>query len=283
MAGWISVSAFAQSPPVTISADLYPTLRFDQGQQAKIRFYDDSAQFSRVRLGIGLENGWFVRVFQKLGTVPNDIDKSTVEEGFFESPGNWAVGKIYAPFGSGRILRENGFGARVETDLDFLNLPIQVAAIENGKNKPRGGTVRIGDSAGLSVAVGEHFGIGSASLTQIRRPEESPGEGRGYRVVYGGDGKIQLGGWTLGGELLFFRKGHTVLDPDEDVADGYLTYQFPSGPLLLAEISLTLKEWGTNLKLSSEIPFSKKLFVVPTIRKYDKNGWSYSITMKVRL
>ena len=283
MAGLLSASAIAQAPPVTISADLYTTLRFDQGKQARFHLYDDTAQFSRVRLGIGLENGWFIRVFQKLGTVPNDVDQSTLEEAFIESPGNWAAGKIYTPFGSGRILRENGYGARADTELIFLNFPLQVSAIENGKGRPRGGFVRIGSSAGISVAIGEHFGTSATSLTQIRLPEASPGEGRGYRVVYGADGKLQFGGWTFGGELLFLREGHTILDLEEDIVDGFMTYQFPTGPLVLAELCLTLREGGANFKLSSEIPFSKNLFVVPILRKYNKTGWSYAITFKVRL
>ncbi len=272
-----------QKTPVTISADLYPTLRFVEGQEARFLLYDDSGQFSRLRLGVGLENGWFLRVFQKFGRVDGEVDKTTIEEGFIENPGSWAVGKVYLPFGSGRVIRENGYGGRLEFDIEFLNLPVQIGYVGNPSGATQGGTIRVGESAGISVAFGEFFGISSTSLTQIRFPEDSPGLGRGYRLLYGADGKLQFGDWTFGGELVFCRDGHESLDADEDLLNGYLTYQSPTGPLLLLETTFLLKENKSFYKASAEIPFSKKLFVVPTIRKYDDLGWAYSITIKVRL
>ncbi len=276
-------TAAGQAPNLSISADLNPQLRVRPDGVTLIQMYDDSGNFSRLRLGLILPNGWRVRVFQKLGRIRNDADKSGLDEAFIERAGDWRVGKQYLPFGSGRLLKESVLGARVNTFLALADLPISVVVVENGPGRQRGVVARVGDTVGISVASGKHFGINATAFTQLRPPEESPGTGRGYRLAYAVDIRRATGGWGAEVEYIRLRNGHTALDPDEDILDVLISYQFPFGPLVEAESTLTLESGGTNLRFSSSIPVSKRVFLVPTVRYFEDRGWVYSLSAFIRL
>lgn len=282
-AALLSVTAVAQAPLVTFSADINPQITMEEDGLVRLRFYDDAGNFSRLRMNLLLENGWHLRFFQKLGRIANDADDSSVDEVYVERPGDWRVGKQYLPFGSGRLLKETGIGGRLDTYLAIADMPISAAIIENGHGRQSGFIARLGGNIGISVAVGRHFGINATSFTQLHNPERSPGKGRGHRMAFGVDSGIAIGGWKTTGEWVALRDGHTTLDPDEDVLNLMITYQFPYGPLIESEITRAARAGLTNLRFAIQLPVSKVTFIVPSARFYDGEGWEYSILMRIRV
>jgi hypothetical protein len=278
-----AAEGIAQFPNVTISADFNPQLRFIDGGTVQFRLYDDEAHFSRLRLGVTLPNGWTAKLFQKIGRIDNDPDGSGTEEAYLERAGDWRLGKFYVPFGSQRILRETGIGARVDTILSFADLPIAFAYVENGHGKQRGFVARIGDNLGVSIAVGDHFGINGTDLTQIHPPEESFGKGRGYRLAFGADVSKQFGGLFARAEYVQLRRGNTILDSDISIADLYLGYQFPYGPLVESETAFQFGESKLNFRVGAQISAIPKVFFVPSVRYYQDFGWSYGVSVRIRL
>lgn len=274
---------FAQTPHVSISADFNPQLNFTPEGAVRFRMYNDEAQFSRIRLGITLENGWVARIHQKIGRIDNDPDDSGTEVAFLERPGWWRVGKIYAPFGGGHVVRENGFGALADSTLLIGDMPILVSYINNGKGKQHGVVGRIGATFGLSVAYGEHFGIGSTSFTQIRPPEASLGAGRGYGLIIGADVEKSFGGLTASIEYMWLRDGSTLLDRDEELLNIRGAYQFPYGPLIEGEATYTFRDSSTNFRIGAQLSAIDKVFFVPSVRYYEKFGWRIGLGLRVRL
>lgn len=275
--------SFGQGANVRISADFNPQLRFTADGAARFRMYNDDGQHSRVRLGVTLENGWIVRLYQKIGRIDNDPDESGTEEAYLEKPGWWQAGKFYIPFGGGRIIRETGLGFKLDTTLALADLPIEAAYIYNGSRKQRGFVARIGAPIGVSVAYGEHFGIGGTALTQIRFPESSPGEGRGYGLIAGVDVQKAFGNLDTYVEYMWLRNGATAMDEDEELLNVRVAYQFPFGPLIEAESTFTFCNPTTNLRIGAQIAGMEELFFVPTVRYYQESGWRIGIGLRIRI
>lgn len=274
---------WGQAAHLTISADFNPQLRFTTEGAARFRMYNDDGEHSRVRLGVTLENGWIVRLYQKIGRIDNDPDESGTEEAYLEKPGWWQAGKFYIPFGGGRIIRETGIGFKLDTTFAFVDLPIEAAYIYNGSRKQRGFVARIGAPIGVSVAYGEHFGIGGTALTQIRFPESSPGEGRGYGLIAGVDLQKTISGFDTSVEYMWLRNGATVLDADEELLNVRVAYQFPFGPLIEAESTFTFRDPTTNLRFGAQLAGADKIFFVPSVRYYQKTGWRIGIGLRIRI
>src|SRR5207253_1549758 len=121
-------------------------------------------------------------ISQKFAKIPNDPDRDLLDQYYLEDEGIWRIGKQYLPFGSGRFLHESVLAVRGDTQLVLEGLPIVAAAVDNGKGRQRGFVGRIGSRLGLSFALGSHFGINATSFTLVRRPEDSPGVGHGYKT-----------------------------------------------------------------------------------------------------
>lgn len=276
-------SAAAQAPHVSFSADVYPQLRYSPNGQSQARLYNDFGEYSIFRLGIVLDNGWAVRLRQRLERIPGDADNSSMDEAFLENPGRWKAGKQYIPFGSGRMLRESAFGVQVETEFDFASLPVVFGYFDSGRGKQSGFVARVGGSVGVSVAVGDHFGIAASSFTQLRLPEESPGRNRGYGLAVGIDVTRKFGGWTLGVEGIALRRAASPLDRDTEVVDASLSYQFPYGPLVEGGATLETESGLVNLRLVSEMALSQKLFLVPSVRHFEGRGWIIGVGARIRL
>jgi hypothetical protein len=275
--------AMAQAPAVSFSADITPQVRFDGEGKTRFRLYDDTGELSRVRMNLAFDNGLQMRYFQKLARVDNDPDDSGTEEFYLEDPNRWSVGKRYVPFGSNRLLREPAIGASAKVFLPIADIPLQIAAFDNGPGEQRGLAGRLGENPGVSFFVGEHFGIAATSLTPLRFPEEAPGEGKGYRRALGADYTLASGGWQAVFEYVSLRRPHNAEDPPLDVASLLVSYQFPYGPLVLMEVAVASAEPRSSIRWSAQIPIEKNLFLVPSLRLMSTDGWRAALSVRIRL
>ncbi len=278
----IGAAATAQAPTVTFGLDLNPRVGLDSSGNQIFRWNDDVGNFSRVRFSANFENGLHVRVFQKLERIHNDPDTSTLDEAYVERPGDWRIGKQVLPFGSGRIFKDSALAAKLDLDLIVADLPISLA-YANSEDRQKGFTARFGDNVGVSIAVGDRFGINAASFTQIRPPDETDRRRRGYGLMYGADVTKKTEGWTLAAEWIRLRNGETTFDEDEDVVDGLLSYQFPYGPLVQAEATALVSSNRFNYAIAAEVPIASNAFLAPSVRYFDKRGWTASVVLRVRL
>jgi hypothetical protein len=276
-------NAAAQHPAVSFSVDVTPQIRSDRQDDTRFRLYDDQGQLSRVRMNLLFDNGYQIRYFQKLSRIDNDPDDSGTEAFYIEDPGKWSVGKQTASFGTGRMLREPVIGATLRLFLPLGDIPIEISVFDNGGRRQKGVSGRLGDNPGLSFFFGEHFGIAATSLTQLRYPEESPGSGRGYRTALGADYTLASGGWTAVVELLTLRDPNQPSDAEKDIGNLLLSYQFPYGPLVAGELTLTGDAPKAAVRISAEIPVEKNLFVVPSLRLRGAEGWRPALGLRLRL
>lgn len=209
----------AQIPDVKVRLDAVMSYVQARDGQSKIRYYSVFGRLGTAALIFQLEPGFTGFLSQKLERIPNDPDRDSVDEAYIEDEGIWRIGKQYMPFGSGNILRESVYGVRADTTLVLEELPIRVAFCDNGTRRQRGLVARLGSNLGASIAFGEHFGINVTAMSQIRRPEESPGRGRGWRRVFGFDANQQYGKVNVRGEAVLLREGHTAMDGDLAIFD----------------------------------------------------------------
>lgn len=272
-----------QGPAVSFSADVTPQVRFDGEGKARFRLYDDTGELSRVRMNLSFDSGLQMRYFQKLARIDNDSDDSGTEEFYLEDPNRWSLGKRYIPFGTNRLLREIAIGASAKVFLPIADVPLQISAFDNGPGEQRGVAGRVGENPGVSFFVGEHFAIASTSLTQIRFPEDAPGEGRGYRRALGVDFTLGTGGWQAVIEYVALRRPHKASDPQLDIASLLISYQFPYGPLVLMDVAVASVEPRTSIRWSAQIPLEKNLFLVPSLRLMSTEGWRAALSMRIRL
>lgn len=279
----IGSNSMAQTPSVAIGLDLNPRISFDQDGRSFFRWHDASGNFSRVRFAANFDNGLSVKVFQKLEKIDGDADSSTIDEAYVERPGDWRIGKQMLPFGSGRLMRDSCVAAKIDLELVFANLPISLALTDAGSGRQRGLVARFGDNVGISAALGRRFGINAASFTQLRSPDSPPGKDRGYGLLFGVDVTQQSGGWTASAEWIQMRNGETAADPDEDVLDALVSYQFPYGPLVKTEATAEIVRRRLHYQVSAEFPLQSNVFVAPSVRYYDGSGLIYSVVFRVRL
>lgn len=216
-------ASHAQVPDIVPIVELRPTAISSDGESS-FRWYDGMGRHSLVGFQLRLEPGYRALVTQRLQRVPGDADSETLDEAYVEDPGLWRVGRQLAPFGANRLIREYLTAGRFETKLVFAELPVHFAAGDNGVGRARGISARVGRSFGVSVAAGNHFGVAATSLCPIRRPEESSGKGRGYRLILGADARLGWGKFSASAEYASLRDPDADLDPREEVSDLLLAY-----------------------------------------------------------
>jgi hypothetical protein len=216
----LSSIADAQTPDIFINIDGRMQFLSQQTGPTQIRLYDNLGRHSVASVTAFLEIGFKGFVSQKLERIANDADRDQLDEYYLEDEGIWRVGKQYLPFGSGRFLHESVLAARGDTQLFIEDLPIVAAICDNGPLRQRGVVGRIGSRLRFSFAIGSHFGINGTSFDLVRRPEDSPGVGHGYKEMYAVDVSKNLGSeFTIGGELIVMRRGHTASDGDNTMFD----------------------------------------------------------------
>ena len=212
--------AQAQNPDLIFNID--GRMQFLTGSQGPtfVRFYDNLGRHSVGSITFFTEAGFQGFVSEKFERIPGDADHDSLDQYYIEDQGIWRVGKQYLPFGSGRFLHESVLAVRGDTQLVMEGFPITVAACDNGNGRQRGVVGRIGSRLGLSFAVGTHFGINATSFDLVRRPEDSPGVGHGYKTMIALDYSKNAGKLIdLGGEMIMVADGNTPSDHNDTMFD----------------------------------------------------------------
>lgn len=224
----LAAGAVAQTPDFRLNLELRLTVRSQVNDRTSIRWYDHRGRASNVSLTLNLEPGYVAKIVQRFHRVDTDADPELLEEYYIEDPGRWRVGKQLMPFGSDTILREYARGAGFFTTLAFGDIPIKIAAGDNGRQKLRATFARLGNQLGVSVAVGNHIGVAGTSFTQFRAPEQTAGVGRGWKQAFGVDLRTVRGPLTLDLEFIALRGGETDLDVNSNLSMAKATYRFNS-------------------------------------------------------
>ncbi|HXH61240.1 MAG TPA: hypothetical protein VNI20_07760, partial [Fimbriimonadaceae bacterium] len=276
--------ARAQTPQVSIFADISPTWFIETGQTNRIRWYDPHGTYSVLGFHIVLETGNIVKVTQRLEKIDNDGDPNSLDEAYIESRGTWRIGKQYLPFGQRNLLNESAPAMRYDTELLFDAVPISIAASDNGVGYTRGVVARIGSSVGVSVAVGDHFAIQGSDLTQFQRPGSVPGRGRGYKKAYGLDTTVKWGGGNVDLEWVSLREGATPLDLNRNLSDVRYRF-FTKGTGFLVTLAWA-RSWDKQIdwyRAFAEVPVSKNVTWEPFLR-FRGLGWQdFGLTARVKL
>ena len=226
---WIT---FAQQPQVSINLDLWPTVRADREGKFRFHWYDDAGHHSVVSLTMLTEVGFRAFVSQRLEIISGDADNEYLNEFYVEDTGYWRVGKQLLPFGLESLERELVTAARANTRFALGGWPLKIAWCGGNVGLPTGYVARVGRAFGLSIASGRHFGVSGLAFQEVRRPEDSPGRGRGYREMYGADFTQRVGSLRLEGEWVRTRRGHSVEDVDNDFGFVRVVYSLTASQTL---------------------------------------------------
>ena len=278
------LSAFGQTPEVAIFADLRPTWLVQAGKTDRLRWFDPQGRYSVIGFHLVLESGNIVKVSQRLEKIDVDGDADSIDEAFIEARGLWRIGKQYLPIGQQNILRESVPALRYDTELLFDAIPISIAASDNVDGYTRGVVARIGGDLGVTVALGDHFGIQGSSLTQFRDIEDGPGRHHGYHRAIALDTKYGIGSGVLEAEWVFLGDGHTATDEDRSLSD--LRYRFStSGTNYSATIAWSRSGDDTRdwYRAFIEIPINDKVVWEPFIKFRGLDWQGFGLTAHVRL
>jgi hypothetical protein len=281
--GLIGSWACAQTPDLVPIVDVRLTTISSDGDSS-LRWYDGMGRHSLVGIRLILEQGYRVVALQRFQRIVRDPDRETLEEAYIEDPGRWRAGRQILPFGSRNLIRDGGTAARVETRLVFDRVPIVAAVADNGAGLPRGFVARVGDRLGASVAVGNHFGIAGVSLCALRRPEESPGRGRGHRTLYGLDFSHRWGGFGVSAEFVAMREPETQSDPRRDVTDIALDFG-KTGEPLRATVGWA-RDWRTTTetyRAEANLRIDQRITVGAFWRVPRSGRQDFGATMRIKL
>ncbi len=273
--------ASAQLPDVRIKLDTTITYLSAYKGRTSLRFYNPLGRFSTVSLTAYLEPGFKAYVSQKLERIANDSDKEQLDEYYVEDPGIWKVGKQYLPFG-GSILHESVQAARADTNLIIEGFPIAAAYCDGGPGLQRGVVGRIGSRIGASFAIGRHFGIAGSALDYIRRPEDSPGAGRGWKQAFGTDVSKRTGIVTLRGEVVLLREGETEADQNLQVYDANVTLDPTRYQSLTFGWSRRMPERADFYRFMGSFIVTQNTRLEPMVRYRDDKLYDVSISMRIK-
>lgn len=275
--------AAAQTPDLVIFTDARMSFVTRDGGDSRLRWYDPMGRHGVVGLSMVLENGYRVMLTQRLERVPGDGDPELLDEAYINNPGFWRVGRQFLPFGTQTLFRESVLAARLDTQLVFGELPLQIAGCDGGSGRTRGVAGRIGRSTGVSFAFGDHFGIASTALTPIRTPEETPGRGRGWEFVVGADSTVPWGPGEVQFEFVVLRDGHSAQDQDEDVSDlRYTALALDEQLKLTAAWTRKWQDRGDFVRLESELQTTRNLALTSFLRFGDRGEAELGFGARVR-
>jgi hypothetical protein len=245
--------------------------------------YDPMGRYSTVALDFTLEPGFNVVVSQKFQRIPHDADPESFDEYYIEDKGYWKVGKQYLPFGRSTVLRESVYAGTIRLTIGDRAFPFVFGYADAGEGRQRGFMARIGDKVGLSIMEGHNLAINATALTVIRRPEESPGRGRGYERTFGIDGRITVApNMTVSLDHVSFRRGETAEDDLLDVSDISVTWM--PQPDLHASLALT-HEWrsvSTFIRLSGHFAVKDGIYLEPFVRLKDGRVFDASLSLRIK-
>lgn len=268
VAGLIACSlAHAQNPDLVFNID--GRMQFLTGAEGPtfVRFYDNLGRHSVGSITFFTEVGFQGYVSEKFEKIPNDADRDSLDQYYIEDQGIWRVGKQYLPFGSGKFFHDSVLAVRGDTQLVLEGLPIVIAACDNGSGRQRGVVARVGSRLGLSVAFGTHFGINATSFTLVRRPEDSPGPGRGYKTMLGVDYTKNIGSMLdIGGEMIVVRDGNTPLDYYDTMFDVSATVKADSRRQITFGWTRDNAKGADFYRLMGSFTLSRFLILEPILR-----------------
>lgn len=276
--------ASAQAPDVVVKLDVRLVYSGVNGGNGEIRWYDRLGRYSTVGLAFRLEPGLRVVITEKLQRVAGRADEEPLDEYYIQNGMSWRIGQQYVPFGRETLYREALRAVRFDTAFAVGDFPLTIAACDNGPRRTRGALARVqAGPFGLSVAGGDHFAIAPTALSLLRRPEDAPGEGRGYRALYGFDLAFARGDWTVFGEAIRFREGHTAADVDRDAYDVGLRWDH--GPEHYAILGWTQDTAGSSgtLRLQGSSPVTRHVWVEPMIRFRNGSFHDLCVALRVKL
>ncbi len=273
--------AGAQIPSLVVHLDVTGSLSGEPDSPTLFQFYDIMGRPSIASLQFYTPQEFRIYVAEKIEPIPGDAPGDPFDQYYIEDEGIWRVGKQYLPFGSGKILHESAIAAQGETDLISHNIPVSLAICDSGLNLESGVVGRVGSLIGVSFAVGRHFGIAGTSLDDIRHPEDAPGEGRGWRDVFGADATRRFGKWTFRAEALTLQQAETSQDEDTTVLEGAGTYQFKPGYSAGFSVTQSSPAQQYFYRASGEFKIVRGLTFEPSIRF--RNGELYDVAAQLRI
>ncbi|MEN3000503.1 MAG: hypothetical protein ABDI19_01525 [Armatimonadota bacterium] len=186
------LSAQPQQPIAFFGAHLHSQIRTDN-RTTQLRWYDDLAHHSVVYLQLYHESGYGAYIAQRLQNIPHDRTRTALDEVYLEREQGWRVGRFYAPFGAGLLLRESVMAVQSPARFAIGDLPMRVAYLFNSKERQQGFYVRVSTAnGGISVGVGRHFGTDPHAFAAWALPE-APRHPEGYQQLYGADITRELG------------------------------------------------------------------------------------------
>lgn len=275
------VLSFAQTPDVRAHLDLALTLDYRDNAEKSARLYDPLGHPSIVSINALLESGYDLVVSERLQRLPHDADGDIFDEAYAEDPGLYRVGKQYLPFGTGRLLHESVLAARIDSDLIAENLPVALAACNQGSGRENGALLRVGRSVGASFAYGEHFGLSGTSLGVVRRPDDAPGRGGGWKQALGFDAARRFGKFAVSGEFGAFNGG-----PDRDLSVFDVQGTCAIDKDHAAGIGYSHAEGGIHadfLRLFGRIHTARNLDLEPLVRLRNAGLYDAAVTLRLRL
>lgn len=281
--GLLSACAQAQLPNVQVKIDASLTYDSVTGGDNTVRWYTPLGRHSTAGLALDLEQGFRVFVSERFQRINNDGDSEQLDEYYIEDPGSWRVGKQYLPFGRGGILHESARAARGDTNLILNDLPISVAIADNGRDRTRGVSGRIGKRVGVSFAVGNNFGIQGTSLDLVRLPEDAPGPGRGYRLALGVDGYKRVGMYEFQAEAVALRNGQTIKDPTTEISDvsvSLIPNRYHSYTLGWS------RDWHAQtsfFRATASIFVTRSVYLEPIVRMKDSVLFDAGVSLRVKM
>lgn len=275
--------AFGQAPALILKADVRLSYLNTIGLGSRVRWYDPMGRHSLVGMTMIVEPGYYVRITERLQRIDGDPDRELIDEAFVEDPGNWRVGRQYLPFGTQVVVREAALAARSDRLLTVRKLPVVFALFDNGAGKPRGVVGRIGTWVGVSLAYGEHLCTSGTSLTAFRRPEDSPGAGRGYALVGGFDATRSFGPATVQIEYVGLRRGAAAGDRSEDATDLRATIRpFQGSTRIVAGWSRTWRAKEDFYRLESEQQLSRNVSLEAFVRFQRSAFTDFAVGTRIR-
>ncbi len=276
-----SAAAFCQVPTVQLHLDLTGSLRIQQTSTSLFQFYDVMGRPSIVSLSFFTQQGFRVYAAEKLQPLPGDSSNDPFDEYYVEDEGIWRVGKQYLPFGSGHMLHESALAVRGDTSLILENVPIAIAFCNGGNGYESGFTGRIGSVIGASLAWGRHFGIAATSFDDIRKPEDAPGQSRGWKEAFGLDASRRLQHWTVRAEAISLQGAETPADFNRYVFDVSAALNPVKGETTTFGWSRQTPDRHDFYRIQGAYEIVKHVTFEPMIRFRD--GTLFDLTAQVRI
>lgn len=273
---------YAQVPDVKIKAEFRAMYRSVRGEDSSLRWYDWTGRPSVVEIELALEPGYRAYVAERFQKIAGDPDDEQLDQYYIEDPGLWRIGKQAIPFGLGRILNEKARGARGDTSFLLGSQEIAGAVFDNGQDRLRGASVRIGNRIGASIEVGNNIAAQGSALSVLRKPEDSPGLGRGYRLAIGAHFRRSWGLYSLEAEGVALRNGHTALDKTRDISDIQFTLRADNRRSVSVAWTRDWRDTANFLRATGRFVLHRNVAIEPMVRLRNGRIFDAAITSVIK-